>query len=195
MKQVRISNSPLLDPAFCTLVLVSPEGLEPTLVNPKTHATCKRAIELLLRATEIAEVPVFLLAHDPKQTSSPYGALSVPSELRFGLTQHRSPWAHKPFVEALATRDRTSLILAGLWLDHEILAVALNALVDGYDVYVLLDGSAHRSHLASVAARERLTQAGGTLVTTAQVIGEWACETADTAVRAALTALARSWWT
>ena len=196
MKQIPISNSPLLDPAFCTLVLISPEGLEQTLVDPKTHATCKRAIELLLRATEVAEVPVFLLAHDPKQTSYPSVALkSVPSELRFGLLQHRSPWAHRPFVEALAARDRSILILAGLWLEHEILAVALNALVDGYDVYVLLDGSAHRSRLASVAARERLTQAGGTLITTAQVIGEWACETADAAVRAALMALARSWWT
>jgi nicotinamidase-related amidase len=189
MKQPRISNSPLLDPAFCALVLLSPEALDRNSVDQSTHATCKRAIDVLLRAARIAEVPVFHLAHDPEQKSSASSALqSVPSELRFGLEQHRSPWAHRPFVEALAAQDRTILILAGLWFEHEILAVALNALVDGYDVYVLLDGSAHRSHLASVAARERLTQAGGTLITTGQVISEWASETADAAVRGALMA-------
>ena len=196
MKQIRVSDSPLLDPAFCTLVLISPEGLGQTLVEPNTHATCKRALEFLVRAAEVAGVPVFLLAHDPEHTSSPFGAMrSAPTGLRFDLAPHSSPWAHKPFVEALATRDRTDLILAGLWLEHEILAVALSALVDGYDVYVLLDGCARRSPLASVAARERLTQAGGTLITTAQVIGEWASETADATVRATLRALARSWWT
>lgn len=196
MKQICSSNSPLLDPTVCALVLISRDGLEQTLVDRNVQATCKRAIELLLRAAEVADVPVFRLTHDLEQTSFPPGGLQgVPSELRFGLAPDSSPWAHRPFVEALAARDRAILILAGLWLEHEVLAVALNALVDGYDVYVLLDGSAHRSHLASVAARERLTQAGGTLITTAQVIGEWACETADAAVRAALAALARSWWT
>jgi nicotinamidase-related amidase len=190
MQQPRISNSPLLDPAFCALVLISPEVLDHSSVGPNTHPAVKRAIDVLLRAAEVAEVPVFILGHDPEQKSASSSQLSsVPSKLRFGLEQHRSPWAHRPFVEALAAQDRTILVLAGLWFEHEILAAALNALVDGYDVYVLVDGSAHRSHLASVAARERLTQAGGTPITTGQVIGEWASETADAAVRAALMAL------
>jgi hypothetical protein len=191
MKQLRISNSPLLDPAFCAVVLILPEALGQTLIDPSTHATCERAIEVLLRAAEVAEVPVFILAQALEQNSPSSSALpSTPSKFKFGLEPHRSPWAHRPFAEALAAQDRTILVLAGLWLEHEILAAALNALVDGYDAYVLLDGSVHRSHLASVAARERLTQAGGTLITTAQVIGEWASETADAAVRAALMALA-----
>jgi Isochorismatase family len=189
MKQLRISNSPLLDPAFCAVVLILPEALGQTLIDPSRHATCERAIEVLLRAAEVAEVPVFILAQALEQNSSSALA-STPSEFQFGLEPHRSPWAHRPFAEALAAQHRTILILAGLWLEHEILAAALNALVDGYDAYVLLDGSVHRSHLASVAARERLTQAGGTLITTAQVIGEWASETTDAAVRAALMALA-----
>jgi len=189
MKQARISNSPLLDPAFCALVLISPDALDHISVDPSAHATCNRVIDVLLSAAEVAEVPVFILAHDSGQESPSSSAANIPSKLRFGLEPHTSPWAHRPFVEALAAQDRMILILAGLWLEHEILAAALNALVAGYDVYVLLDGSLPRSHLASLAARERLTQAGGTLITAAQVISEWTCETADAALRAALTAL------
>src|SRR5215813_414510 len=186
MKQLRISNSPLLDPAFCAVVLISPEALDQTLIDPSTHATCDRAIEVLLRAAEVAEVPVFILAHDLEQNSPSSRTLpSKSSELRFVLEAHRA------FAEALAAQDRTILILAGLWLEHEILAAALNALVDGYDVYVLLDGSAPRSRLASMTARERLTQAGGTPITTSQVISEWSFETTDTSLRAELIALLR----
>jgi len=192
MKELRISNSPLLDPQFCAVVLILPEALYQTFIDPSTRATCERAIEVLLRAAEVAEVPVFILAHEPEQDSPCSGALpSTPSGLRFGLEPHRSPWAHRPFAEALAAQDRTILILAGLWLEHEILAAALNALVDGYDVYVLLDGSAPRSALASVTARERLTQAGGTPITASQVISEWSFETTDTSLRAELIALLR----
>src|SRR5262245_36913395 len=110
MKQLRISNSPLLDPAFCAVVLISPEGLWQSFVDPSTHATCERAIEVLLRAAEVAEVPVFILAHDLQQNSPSSSALlSTPSELRFGLEPHRSPWAHRAFAEALAAQDRTIL--------------------------------------------------------------------------------------
>jgi hypothetical protein len=172
------------------VVLISPEALDRTILNPSIHATCERAIEVLLRAAEVAEVPVFILAHDLEQNSHASSALpNTPSELRFGLEPHRSPWAHRPFAEALAAQDRTILILAGLWLEHEILAAALNALVDGYDVYVLLDGSAPRSPLAAVTARERLSQAGGTPITASQVVCEWSFETTDASLRAELIAL------
>jgi hypothetical protein len=192
MKQLRTSNSPLLDPAFCAVVLISPEALDQTLVDPNTQAACERAIDLLLRASEVAEVPIFILAHE-QERSSPYSSAmpSTPSELRFGLEPYSSPWAHRPFAKALADHDRTILILAGLWLEHAILAAALSALVDGYDVYVLLDGSVPRSALAAETARERLSQAGGTLITTSQVISEWSYETTHTSVHAALIVLLR----
>ena len=41
MQQPRISNSPLLDPAFCALVLISPEVLDHNSVGPNTHPAAK----------------------------------------------------------------------------------------------------------------------------------------------------------
>jgi nicotinamidase-related amidase len=191
MNQRRTSNSPLLDPSFCTVVLISPDALDQGPADPSTPATCKRATEIIAKAAEIAGVPVFVLSdrHLEQQLSSSPALSSMRGHVRFVFEQHTSPWSHQAFVEALSAQDRTILILAGLWLEHEILATALNALVDGYDVYVLLDGSAPRSPLACAVARERLSQAGGTAITTAQVISEWAFETTDASMRAALMAL------
>jgi len=187
MNQPRISNSPLLDPSFCTVVVISPDALDHGPAEPSTHAACKRATEVIARAAEIAGVPVFVLS--AQEFSASPAPSSMRGHARFAFEQHTSPWAHQAFVAALSAQDRTILILAGLWLEHEILATALNALVDGYDVYVLLDASAPRSPLASAVARERLSQAGGTPVTTSQVISEWAFETTDASMRAALMAL------
>jgi nicotinamidase-related amidase len=108
------------------------------------------------------------------------------SQRSFVFEEHSSPWSHKGFVEALAAEDRSILILAGLWLEHQILAIALHALVDGYDVCVLLDATAARCPHASQPARERLNQAGATPVVTSQVIHEWTIEAPDAAKRVAL---------
>lgn len=113
-------------------------------------------------------------------------ALNKPSLRQFVLEEHSSPWSHEGFVEALTAADRPILILAGFWLEHEILATALHALADSYDVFVLVDATPARSRLASEPARERLNQAGATPVVTSQMINEWSLEAADAATRTAL---------
>ena len=188
MKLRPMSISPLLDPSFCAVVLISPDALKDRQVDPSANAAFKQVIEAISRAAEIANVPVLVLsARGPEQSSR------IPpnpsSHLRFEFERHSSPWSQRTFVEALAALDRTILILAGLWFEHEVLAAGLNALVEGYDVYVLLDASAPRSPLASAAARERLIQAGGTPITASQVIAEWSFETADGSLRSELVAL------
>jgi hypothetical protein len=191
MKQRRISNSPLLDPSVCALVLISPDTHGPISVDPNTHSVYQRTVAAVTEAAEIAHVPVFALSwHSQEQEQSPLQAEpSTTSHRRFVFQQHTSPWSHKPFVEALEAQDRSVLILAGFWLEHEILATALHALVDSYDVYVLFDVTPPRSPLAFEPARERLSQAGGTPVTSSQVVNEWSFETADASTRAALVSL------
>jgi hypothetical protein len=191
MKQRRVSNSPLLDPSVCALVLITPDTHGPISIDPNTHAVYQRTVAAVTRAADIARVPVFVLSrHTQQQEQSPLQTEPrTPSHGRFVFQEHTSPWSHKPFVEALAAQDRSVLILAGFWLEHEILATALHALVESYDVYVLFDATPPRSPLAFEPARERLSQAGGTPVTSSQVISEWSFETADASTRAALVSL------
>jgi hypothetical protein len=191
MKKRRVSNSPLLDPSVCALVLITPDTHGPISIDPRIYAVYQRTVAAVTEAAEIAHVPVFALSwRSQEQEQSPLRAEpSTTSHRRFVFEEHTSPWSHKPFVEALAAQDRSVLILAGFWLEHEILAIALHALVDSYDVYVLFDVTPPRSPLAFEPARERLSQAGGTPVTSSQVINEWSLETADASTRAALVSL------
>jgi hypothetical protein len=191
MKHRRISNSPLLDPAVCALLLISPDAHEPASTDPCLHAGHQRALASVTKAADLANVPVFVLSRRARQQKPP---LSSPdpgtaSHRHFAFEEHSSPWSHNALIEALAAEDRSVLVLGGFWLEHEILATALHALVDSYDVYVLLDATLPRSPLASGPARERLNQAGATPVITSQVINEWSLETPDASTRAALVSL------
>jgi nicotinamidase-related amidase len=191
MKQRRISNSPLMDPSVCAVVLIAPDarGLASTVVASRPDL--QRTLSAIMKAAGIADVPVFILSRDAQQQ-----AVSLPRDIgiasargQFVVLEHGSPWSHQGFVDALAAADRSILILAGFWLEHEILSTALHALVESYDVYVLLDATPPRSRLGSEPSRDRLNQAGATLVISSQVIHEWSLETADASERAALLSL------
>lgn len=180
-----------MDPSVCAVVVVSSEMQELASIDPSTHGVYERTAAVMMKAAQIANVPVFILSPDSSEQrqSSVADEPSAPSHDHFLFEENTSPWSHKPFVEALTAHDRSVLILAGFWLELEVLATALHALVDGYDVYVLLDVTPPRSRCASEAARERLSQAGGTPVTTSQVINEWSLETPDASTRTALKSL------
>jgi nicotinamidase-related amidase len=180
-----------MDPSFCALVLIALDAPDATSIDLRAHAIFKRTVAVVTRAAEAADVPVFVLSrHAEEQQRSTL--LAEPSTLRhrrFVLEEHISPWSHKPFVDALTAEDRSILILAGLWFELEILTTALHALIDAYDVYVLLDATVPRCPHASEPSLNRLHQAGATPVITSQVIHEWSLEIADASSRTVLRAL------
>ena len=191
MKHRRISNSPLLDPAACVLVLIAPDPLDPSSIDPSARTSHQRTVSALSKAADIANVPVLVLTRHALEQEKPATARG-PGTLalrQFVFAENGSPWSHKSFLDALTALDRSILILAGYWLEHQILATALHALAESYDVYVLLDATPPRSRHASEPSRDRLSQAGATPVITSQVIHEWSLEAADNSKRAALLSL------
>ena len=191
MKHRRISNSPLLDPAACVLVLIAPDPLDPSSIDPSVRTGHQRTVSALSKAADIANVPVLVLTRHALEQEKPPTARG-PGTLalrQFVFAENGSPWSHKSFLDALTALDRSILILAGYWLEHQILATALHALAESYDVYVLLDATPPRSRHASEPSRDRLSQAGATPVITSQVIHEWSLEAADNSKRAALLSL------
>ncbi|MFM9848011.1 MAG: isochorismatase family protein [Hyphomicrobiaceae bacterium] len=100
-----------------------------------------------------------------------------------------SPWAETPLGLALAKTSRTSLLICGYWLDECITFTALNALAEGYDIYLVTDASppleVDQQHISIL----RLVQAGVVPTTARQVVREWAGEIPDADQRAQLLAL------
>lgn len=180
-----------MDPSVCAVVLIAPDarGLASTVAASRPGL--QHTLSAIMKAADIADVPVFILSHDAQQQG-----ISLPTDIgtalargQFVIQGRGSPWSHQGFVDALAAEDRSILILAGFWLEHEILSTALHALVESYDVYVLLDATPPRSRHASEPSRDRLNQARATPAISSQVIHEWSLEAADLSKRAALLSL------
>lgn len=186
LKQRRISNSPLIDPAISALIIMAPASQDPLTHGAVTGQ--RRTQATVAQAAAVMDVPVFVLMRPCEQQKS-FGSEVQSGKLRprrFLFEEHSCPWSDKSFVEALAREDRSILLIAGSWLEHQVLGTALHGLAEGYDACVLLDATTARSEHAAQPARERLAQAGGTPVVASQVIHEWMVQAADTAQRMAL---------
>jgi hypothetical protein len=133
MKQRHISTSPLMDPSVCTLVSIAPAPQDLARADPTLRTGYRRASAAVTKAADVMNVPVFTLFPHPKKQSGPRAA---GLHRQFVFEAHGCPWLHSAFVEALAAEDRSILILAGLWLEHQVLGTGLHALAEGYDVCV-----------------------------------------------------------
>ena len=93
-------------------------------------------------------------------------------------------WEDQEFLQALKATGRKKLIMTALWTEACLTFPALDALKDGYDVYMVVDAVGGTSAKAHDAALRRIEQAGAKPISWVQL----ACELqrdwkrADTAV-------------
>ena len=69
-------------------------------------------------------------------------------------------WEDPEFRAAVESTGRRKLILAGLWTEVCVAFPALDALREGYEVYVVVDAIGGVSRVAHESALQRMTQAG-----------------------------------
>jgi nicotinamidase-related amidase len=89
-------------------------------------------------------------------------------------------WEDKRVVDAVKATGRKKLIIAGLWTEICVAMPAIQALDDGYAVYVVTDASGGVSREAHDVAVQRMVQAGVIPITsgvvTAELQRDWARE-------------------
>lgn len=81
-------------------------------------------------------------------------------------------WEDDDFVAAVKATGRKKLIMVALWTEVCLAFPALDALAEGYEVFVVVDAVGGTSDLAHSAGIDRVVQAGGKPVSWIQV----ACE-------------------
>ncbi|MDR1671252.1 MAG: hydrolase [Alistipes sp.] len=81
-------------------------------------------------------------------------------------------WEDADFVKAVKATGRKKLIMTALWTEVCLSLVTLDALHDGYEVYIPVDAVGGISRTTHKAAISRMTQAGARLTSVAQ----FACE-------------------
>ncbi|AOY94688.1 hydrolase [Cupriavidus sp. USMAA2-4] len=81
-------------------------------------------------------------------------------------------WEDVEFRAAVKATGRKKLIMTALWTEACLTFPALDALAEGYEVYVVVDAVGGTSLAAHEAALRRIEQAGGKMISVAQLFCE-----------------------
>jgi nicotinamidase-related amidase len=183
--------APLLQPADCCVLLVDPRARHLGRLAPARHAELVRCLDLTLDAAAAVAAPIHLLfagaPSDPHEWVADPRSLAVVHVHRLGTAG--SCWSGSGLHGALAAQPRSSLILAGFWLETTVTFLALSALASGFEVFVLMDATPASAATSARPAASRLLQAGAVPITTRQLIAEWIEASPDGGGRSALSRL------
>ena len=128
----------------------------------------------LAKAARVFEVPVVLSTVETKSFSGnlwPQIQAVFPNQTPIERSTMNS-WDDKNFVAAIEKTGRKKIVLAGLWTETCVALPTVQAIHDGYEVYVVEDCCGDVSQLAHDNAMKRMIQAGAKPVTSLSVMLE-----------------------
>jgi len=129
----------------------------------------------LAKASRVFDVPVVLTTVETKSFSGnlwPQIRAVFPEQPAIERSSMNA-WDDKNFVAAIKATGRKKIVLAGLWTEVCVTFPSVQAIHDGYEVYVVEDCCGDVSQLAHDNAMKRVIQAGAKPVTSLQVMLEF----------------------
>ena len=133
------------------------------------------SVVALAKASRIFNVPVVLTTVETKSFSGnmwPQLKSVFPDQEPIERTSMNS-WDDTNFVRAIEATGKKKIVLAGLWTETCIALPTIQAIHDGYEIYVAEDCCGDVSQLAHDNAMRRVVQAGAKPVTALTVLLEW----------------------
>jgi nicotinamidase-related amidase len=168
------SEKGLLTPENCVITLID---LQPQMLFGVANFDRQMIINnnvALAKAARVFEVPVVLSSVETKSFSGnfwPQVQAVFPKVTPIERTTMNS-WDDDNFVAAIKKTGRKKIVLAGLWTETCVALPTVQALHDGYEVYVVEDCCGDVSQLAHDNAMKRVIQAGAKPVTSLSVLLE-----------------------
>ena len=129
----------------------------------------------LAKATRIFDVPVVLTTVETKSFSGnmwPQLKAVFPGQEPIERSSMNS-WDDPKFVNAIEKTGKKKIVLAGLWTETCIALPTIQAIHDGYEIYVAEDCCGDVSQLTHDNAMRRVIQAGAKPVTALSTMLEW----------------------
>lgn len=169
------SEKGLLTPDNCVVTLID---LQPQMLFGVGNFDRQSVISnnvLLAKAAKVFEVPVILTTVETKAFSGlmwPQVQAVYPEQKTIERTTMNS-WDDTNFVAAVEKAGRRKIVLAGLWTETCVALASVQAMHDGYEVFVVEDCCGDVSQLAHENAMQRVIQAGAKPVTALSVMLEW----------------------
>ncbi|SCK15129.1 Nicotinamidase-related amidase [Variovorax sp. HW608] len=151
----------------------------------------KRNALLLAKLAARAEIPVVLTTSQETNVQGPLmkGIQKALPEafakriLRVGIV---NAWESKAFADAVRATGKRNLVMAGVTTDVCVIAPAISAIEEGFNVQVVADASGSATKIGDDMALQRLAAAGVQITSTAGIVAEllqnWDTELGDYAL-------------
>src|SRR5947208_13845628 len=165
----------LLTPDNCVVTLID---LQPQMLFGVSNFDRQAIINnnvALSKAARVFGVPVVLSTVETMGFSGnmwPQIQAVFPKQTPIERTTMNS-WDDANFVAAIEKSGRKKIVLTGLWTETCVALPTIQAIHDGYEVYVVEDCCGDVSQLAHDNAMKRVIQAGAKPVTALSVLLEW----------------------
>jgi nicotinamidase-related amidase len=168
------SEKGLLTPDNCVVALIDFQPQMLFGVSNFDRQSIMNNTVALSKAAKVFEVPVVLSTVESKSFSGdmwPQLRAVFPDRQTIERSSMNS-WDDKNFVAAIEKSGRKKIVLAGLWTETCVALPTVQAIYDGYEVYVVEDCCGDVSQLAHDNAMKRVIQAGAKPVTSLSVMLE-----------------------
>jgi nicotinamidase-related amidase len=169
------SEKGLLTPDNCVVTIID---LQPQMLFGVANFDRQTIINnnvALAKAARVFDVPVVLSTVETKGFSGnmwPQIQAIFPKQVPIERSSMNS-WDDDNFVAAVKKSGRKKIVLSGLWTETCVTLPTVQAIYDGYEVYVVEDCCGDVSQLSHDNAMKRVVQAGAKPVTALSVMLEW----------------------
>jgi nicotinamidase-related amidase len=169
------SEKGLLTPDNCVVTLID---LQPQMLFGVANFDRQTIINnnvALAKAARVFNVPVVLSTVETKSFSGnmwPQIQAVFPKQTPIERSSMNS-WDDENFVAAVKKSGRKKIVLAGLWTETCVALPTIQAIHDGYEIYVVEDCCGDVNQLSHDNAMKRVIQAGAKPVTALSVMLEW----------------------
>ncbi|MBZ5796402.1 hydrolase [Burkholderia contaminans] len=169
------ANDHLLTPQNAAFIVID---YQPVQVNSIASMDRQLLINNIVGASKAAVTYGLPIVHSTVNVKTGLNKPPIP-QLRRALegypTYDRTSinsWEDVEFRKAVEATGRKKLVMTALWTEACLTFPALDALKAGYEVYVVVDAVGGTSVAAHEAALRRIEQAGGQMISVAQLFCE-----------------------
>jgi nicotinamidase-related amidase len=169
----KVGLEALLTPDNCAVVLIDHQPFQLANVNSHEPTMVINNVTGLAMTAKAFGIPTILTT--VREESGGYIFKSIqdifPDQKSINRT-YINAWEDKRVVEAVKKTGRRKIVFAALWTEMCLAMPAIQAMGDGYDVYVVTDASGGVSVEAHEMAIRRLVAAGAQPITWLAMAGE-----------------------
>jgi len=164
----------LLRPQDSILVLIDHQPYQFANLNSHEPATIVNNVIALAKTAKVFNVPTILTTVIEERGGHLIKGLQdvFPEQKPINRT-FINTWEDEKVVDIVKKSGRKQLVLAGLYTEICLAMPAIQALADGYDVFVVTDASGGVTVEAHDMAVRRMVAAGAVPITWLAVLGEW----------------------